>query len=1032
MSAPHYTDMASVWDEHTIAPQLELEEYGQQTPASFALHQNAMSATRHDLPPSSYPAFNPAFPQSAQQQQHFNFTVQPPHQQGVNGGQGFFPAAGPSSATPQNRSPSFAPQSMFPGSHAMDTAGFQDPSMYPPYAAHDQFNSPPMGFPQQYPPGSQQGSPYIPTGFDEPFGSAGVKRQRRDDGVYFEDQPADDKDAASGKQDAANKRPACTRCKQLKVRCEPSLDDPDICKRCFRGGSDCTIPGRKKRKPPPKRELLLNQIRDQAESIKALMAKLEEANKKAERAQAAQTSNAPSPASTTDFSFISLSDSRLMSPEIEGCADDANASPAASAAAASRSNADVQDWIAKARASIQAFDGYINMGGSSVARSALVADEGSDPEGEHDDDDDADVAVTVEDADDEAPSGSADDDDNGTDRGHRRLSSTSEQRPKREQRLATIPSPAAPFGLMARMTLEHRPLRKMKSKSSVGAEDDDEEDVGLANPDFFRAAPAPERPPVNMEGPHILRSGLITVAEAEKLIQIYWDYMNLSVSLLDPKIYTTQYLVVYSPFLFTVICGIASRFYTERPELYQKAMHFARLAAGTALIGGQKSVDIVHAYILLALYPVPSRKWEDDRSWIYLGVAIRIAMDLNLHHPNTAKPKDEMHARVLLNRTRAWLNCFNLDRSTGSQYGKGPIISSTDYVANRSAEWWRSSDHNMRGFDIHLACYNADLTILGRFRETIHSDPNSPTGFNKNLDIADLASKADDELATTWGRWIALIRENTDVDDRQSTFRTGLLRLAYSYARMTVLSFGFQYAFGKSSVGRDVDLLNRCLRAAMDVLAAVLDDIARPEQKVFLRHGPEAQSVFATFACAFLIKLMQPRYAGYLDQQQRDEIRQKVQRMINLLGSPEVAIDDHHSPKLYSRFLQGLLDKLQSSRRLKAKSESPAAHKIELHDARGAALLRQSRSSPASVRDSASPEPAQSVLLEPFGGAMTQEPSELMPIDAASEFFAPPLPFNDLPSMNDSSILGVPGFAWMSAPQPEFQLGFYPHLANAP
>lgn len=28
--------------------------------------------------------------------------------------------------------------------------------------------------------------------------------------------------------------------------------------------------------------------------------------------------------------------------------------------------------------------------------------------------------------------------------------------------------------------------------------------------------------------------------------------MNLSVSLLDPKIYTTQYLVVYSPFLFTV------------------------------------------------------------------------------------------------------------------------------------------------------------------------------------------------------------------------------------------------------------------------------------------------------------------------------------------------------------------------------------------------------------------------------------------------------------------------------------------------
>ena len=52
-------------------------------------------------------------------------------------------------------------------------------------------------------------------------------------------------------------------------------------------------------------------------------------------------------------------------------------------------------------------------------------------------------------------------------------------------------------------------------------------------------------------------------------------------------------------------------------------MEYARLAAGSALIHGQKNVDSVHAYILLALYPVPSKKWEDDRVWIYLGVAIR-------------------------------------------------------------------------------------------------------------------------------------------------------------------------------------------------------------------------------------------------------------------------------------------------------------------------------------------------------------------------------------------------------------------------
>ena len=52
-------------------------------------------------------------------------------------------------------------------------------------------------------------------------------------------------------------------------------------------------------------------------------------------------------------------------------------------------------------------------------------------------------------------------------------------------------------------------------------------------------------------------------------------------------------------------------------------MRYAQLAAGTALIGGQKSVECVQAYILLSLYPVPTRKWEEDRCWVYLGLAIR-------------------------------------------------------------------------------------------------------------------------------------------------------------------------------------------------------------------------------------------------------------------------------------------------------------------------------------------------------------------------------------------------------------------------
>jgi hypothetical protein len=85
----------------------------------------------------------------------------------------------------------------------------------------------------------------------------------------------------------------------------------------------------------------------------------------------------------------------------------------------------------------------------------------------------------------------------------------------------------------------------------------------------------------------------------------------------------------------------------------------------------------------------------------------------------------------MLNRTRVWLNCFNLDRSTGSQYGKPPIIKNTDYIAMHSEDWWESSEYNLKHFDIHISAYNAELKIMAGFLARIYSDPEHPTGLNK-------------------------------------------------------------------------------------------------------------------------------------------------------------------------------------------------------------------------------------------------------------------------------------------------------------
>jgi hypothetical protein len=103
-------------------------------------------------------------------------------------------------------------------------------------------------------------------------------------------------------------------------------------------------------------------------------------------------------------------------------------------------------------------------------------------------------------------------------------------------------------------------------------------------------------------------------------------------------------------------------------------MHFAKNSAANALNDGWKSVELCQAYILLSIYAVPARKWEEDRSWLYAGLAIRLATDLNLHQVAGGKPQNEKQDREMLNRTRVWTICFSLDQSTATQSGKPSTI----------------------------------------------------------------------------------------------------------------------------------------------------------------------------------------------------------------------------------------------------------------------------------------------------------------------------------------------------------------------
>ncbi|KAF7374423.1 Zn(2)-C6 fungal-type domain-containing protein [Mycena sanguinolenta] len=195
-----------------------------------------------------------------------------------------------------------------------------------------------------------------------------AKRQRVPEPVTTNHECKDDEmDNEMEEEGGARAKPpgACARCKNLKVKCEFKTET-EPCKRCFNGGNDCVTPGRRKRRTPPKREHLLNQIREQAAEIQKLMAQLEQTN-------ARQHAKPPNSATTDTFPLTpsSSSHNELPSPVLSPSSSAPSSyfpSSSGDTKAESENNRAVEDWIVKARDSLAEFDGFIGIGGAGMTK----------------------------------------------------------------------------------------------------------------------------------------------------------------------------------------------------------------------------------------------------------------------------------------------------------------------------------------------------------------------------------------------------------------------------------------------------------------------------------------------------------------------------------------------------------------------------------------------------------------------------------------------------------------------------------------
>ncbi|CAE6455399.1 unnamed protein product [Rhizoctonia solani] len=467
-----------------------------------------------------------------------------------------------------------------------------------------------------------------------------------------------------------------------------------------------------------------------------------------------------------------------------------------------------------------------------------------------------------------------------------------------------------PLGLLAEASLANR-----RDKGSVGIggmlpgninEDDgsgkvDGRPVGVASDAYFKPGPMNILPLRRLYIERQVQPEMLSFVSTEEVLElfdIYFDHLNPQSGLLERGFHTPSMVCSRSPFLLTTICSIAAKFYSKKPELHLRLASIAKKLAFSVPERGYKSVEIVQAYILLSLWGSgPVERYEQDKTWLLLGLGIRMATDLNLHRKSQPQlddsPESRARAREIRNRERTWLVCFILDRSLSAQMGK-PHSIREDFVIRNASQWWKQPDAITQ--DAGVVAYLEMQRILSRSLDFLYSGTQSASGLQTDCDYLLVIKTIESQLQAWNDDWDYHRKNDTSPT---SEYRSLAGAFYYHYALLVINSFGLQNAMERSRV--DIPhFFARCHTAAMSCALVVRDELA---PRGYMRYSPDSHFVFTAYAVLTLLKLIRPEFSAFLENEKKT--LQVVNDIADVLE--QIAANPYHTPALYSTFLRALI-----------------------------------------------------------------------------------------------------------------------------
>ncbi|KAL8293184.1 hypothetical protein RQP46_000878 [Phenoliferia psychrophenolica] len=403
--------------------------------------------------------------------------------------------------------------------------------------------------------------------------------------------------------------------------------------------------------------------------------------------------------------------------------------------------------------------------------------------------------------------------------------------------------------------------------------------------------------------PALLLEKIVDEAEVDGLFEIFYTVCHPQAPFLDPSLHTATWTALHSPFLFTCICTVASRYLsTKRPELYARCRAMAVSLAAKTVFSGLSSVSIVQGCLILAHWNQPGYPSEGDLTYLMSGTAVRMSLELGLHiHKETpTSPTGELDASQLLqgkknrNRERTWVHCVFTDQSLALQFGKPSMISRESYLMRNLSTWSR---HPLAIPSDQAISLIAELhRINTKAIEAFYSDGDSFSGMNERVDHASVIrvylAQTDNWRSATLGRETAT--------DSGADFRKTWANFLFYHYRVHFLSLGIKLARSKPELAHELTFYAlkgyESASALIQLVKEKLGDTCR------LRYGMDSTFVYITHSACFLLKLIHPMFSSYIDGIAALAIARDAVSILE-----KAAVDHFHTPAVYAVFIKTLI-----------------------------------------------------------------------------------------------------------------------------